>query len=325
MTILEWWYGLECSFVAPAQLLNKTFPARIAGYDATVHPPSITVGDGVDAGWLAPPRVLGRPPAKAEEYWGMVHHGTKENPVGVMIQQLAFTAEVADGADLEQFAKGLVDAMDAWWENVRAWLEVVTGQHLTDVGHQKIGYIGHKTPIWPLLEDGTHWTPISWLTTSQLPFPRQVPAVTADILRDCAALADVAPQLAWTLLRDARSLAIADQRRRAVIDAATAGELAVTAMLDDSLKTETATEAARLKRRAPMLSQKVDLLDSRGHPLPQSFRLDLMYKRNEAVHEGTQVTPAECGAAIAEAAAVVETAFPLPTPRGASQPIKRLW
>ena len=52
-------------------------------------------------------------------------------------------------------------------------------------------------------------------------------------------VADDGPSLAWILLRDARSLAAADQRRRAVIDAATAAELAVTAMLDDLLKSET--------------------------------------------------------------------------------------
>ncbi|GJF19001.1 hypothetical protein NGTWS1803_08640 [Mycolicibacterium cyprinidarum] len=326
MTVLEWWYRLECRIVAPAELLGESFPTRIAGYDVTVYPPSAPVGDGIAAmSSLAPPRILGRPPAKPQENWGMVSVSTSERPVGVTVEQLAFTTEVADDADLEQIAETLVDAMDGWWETVRAWLEVVTGQHLTDVGHQEIRYIGNKTPIWPLLDDGAHGTPVSWTTTSEIRWPRRVPAVTAEILGDCVALADVEPKLAWTLLRDARSLAEVGQHRRAVIDAATAAELAVTAMLDDSLKSETAADAARLKKRASTLGQKVDLLDQRGHSFPQSFFDHLVYKRNDVVHEGQSVQPAECTAAIAASASVVETAFPFPTPPYATRTLKRLW
>lgn len=326
MTTLEWWYGLECRIAAPAELLRETFPAQIAGYNVTVYPPSIPVGDGVRAiSSLAPPRILGRPPAKPQGNWGVVSQSRSKLPVGVIVEQLAFTAEVADDADIEQVAKTLVDAMDGWWANVRAWLEVVTGQHLTRVGHQEIRYIGNKTPIWPLLEDGAHGKPVSWTGTSEIRWPRRVPAVTAEIFGDCVALADVEPRLAWILLRDARSLAEVGQHRRAIIDAATAAELAVTAMLDDSLKSETAAESARLKKRAQMLGQKVDLLGRRGHSFPPSFFDDLMYKRNDAVHEGQSVQSAECAAAIAASASVVETAFPLPTPPNTTRPLKRLW
>jgi hypothetical protein len=261
----------------------------------------------------------------SQEFWGMVYHGTKEAPIAVAIQHIAFTTEIADETDLEQEAESVVSAMDAWWDNVRSWLEVITGQHLTHVGHQKIRYIGNPTPVWTLLPDGAHGRPVSIGGTASIQLGRQIHGVTVDVFRDCVSLADQAPKLAWILLRDARSLAEAGQHRRAVIDAATAAEVAVTTMMDSSLSSETQSEATRLRNGSKNMGRKLDLLASRGHPLPQSLRDDLVDKRNEAVHEGMPISPGDCRAAIAEALAVVETAFPLPTPPGASQPLRRLW
>jgi hypothetical protein len=194
--------------------LVATFATRIAGHDAVVHTPSITLGDGVDAPWLASPRILGRPPMTSQEFWGMVYHGTKEAPIAVAIQHIAFTTEIADSTDLEQEAESVISAMDAWWDNVCSWLEVVTGQHLTQVGHQKTRYIGNPTPVWTLLPDGAHRRPASIRGTVSIQLGIQIHGVTTDIFRDCVALADQAPKLAWILLRDARSLAEADQPRR---------------------------------------------------------------------------------------------------------------
>lgn len=65
----------------------------------------------------------------AEDCWGDIHHGTRANPVGVVVQQLAFSTDITDDGDLPHAVESIVAAMDAWWENVRAWLEIVTGQH----------------------------------------------------------------------------------------------------------------------------------------------------------------------------------------------------
>ena len=94
MTRLEWWYSIEPGFVAFYELLHETFPTKIAGFDATVHLPSVNADDGVDIGWLAPPQIGGRPPARSEEYWGMIHIGTKRKPVGVVVRQLTLTADI---------------------------------------------------------------------------------------------------------------------------------------------------------------------------------------------------------------------------------------
>lgn len=98
MARLEWWYPIEPGFVAYYELLRETFATNVAGYDAMVHLPSVNKDDDVAASWLAPPRIDGRPPANSKDYWGMVHIGTKEEPVGVVVRQLALTAEIPEGA-----------------------------------------------------------------------------------------------------------------------------------------------------------------------------------------------------------------------------------
>jgi hypothetical protein len=82
-----------------------------------------------------------------------------------------------------------------------------------------------------------------------IPVGGGVAGVTFDLLRGCLALAGEDPPLAWILLRDARSLREAGQCRRAVIDAATSAELAVTAMLDDLLKNP--KKRAKPKKKTP--------------------------------------------------------------------------
>jgi hypothetical protein len=325
MTLVEWRHSLDARVVAPGDLLDQTFATRIAGHDVTVWPPSVPVGEGDRPFSLAPPRILGRPPAESHPSWGSPIQWIGDVTTGVIVERLAFTAEIADGADADQTAASLVGATDAWWDNVRAWLELVTGQYLTSVAHEKTKYIGSPTPIWPLNEDGSHGRPFNFKAIVGIQRGRGVPGVTTEIFRDCVALADAGPRLAWILLRDARSLANADHPRRAIIDAATAAEIAVTAMLDDLLSSETPTEAKKLRDGATTMKRKLDLLAGRGHSLPPSLYDNLAKKRNDAVHEGAPISPGDCRAALAEALAVVETVFPLPTPPGASQPLRRLW
>lgn len=84
-------------------------------------------------------------------------------------------------------------------------------------------------------------------------------------------------------------------------------------MLDDSLKSESGANAGRLEKRAQMRGQKVDLSGQRGHTLPHSCFHHLVYKRNDVVHKGQSVSPAECtAAAIAAWASIVDAAFPFP-------------
>lgn len=328
MTRLEWWYAIDPGFVAYVELLQETVTTHVAGYEATVHLPALSVDERVGFRELAPPRIGGRPAAKSEPYWGMVHIWREAKPVGVVVKQLAFTADIPDVVDPEQAAQLIVDAMDDWWNSVRGWLEIVSGQHLTEVGHRELQVFGNKTPIWSLRDDGTQdATALSITGTSSIHLGgREVAEVSADTLRDCVSLVGLTPPLAWTLVRDARALHEAGQYRRAVIDAATSAELAVSEMVDVRLAETEQSVRGALVAAHRMLGAKSKLLVSLGcPPLPSAFEADLVVPRNNAVHKGLSVDRATSGRAISVAAEVVELAYPLPTPPSGITPLRRLW
>ena len=135
--------------------------------------------------------------------------------------------------------------------------------------------------------------------------------MTADIFRRCVSLAGEEPRLALTLLRDARSLSEVGQYRRAVIDAATAAELAVSAILDTRLQgTDEQVQKALLASNR-MLGPKGKLLNKLGcPPLPSTFDEDLVTPRNDAVHKGDPIDGVQCRKAISMAAEVVDRGFP---------------
>jgi hypothetical protein len=155
--------------------------------------------------------------------------------------------------------------------------------------------------------------------------PTSTAAAVAAVSRSAALLAEPAPPLAWVLLRDARSLMNAAQYRRAVIDAATASDLAVTQLLDTELQIKNPTDRTQILAKNMMLGQKLVQLTKLGSPLPQSFNDKLVSKRNVAVHEGAVIGKKDCSPAIREAVLVVEEAFPLPAPPGGGAAFIRLW
>ena len=123
---VEWWYEIDPGFVAPADLLDMTFPTEIAGYAVTIQMPSMRGTEGTEPVWnLGAPRLAGRPQTDGDRDWGMVHMFGPTGPEGVVVSCLGFTAELPDHVDTQPIA----DVMDSWWESVSAWLEIVTGNN----------------------------------------------------------------------------------------------------------------------------------------------------------------------------------------------------
>ena len=317
-TRVEWWCSLDNGFVAEPELTELTFATRVTGHQATVHLPSVPSPVRAPA-QLGPPTTGSTTSGEPSEEWGEVHHTKSGKASSVVVSRLVLTAVLA-GNDMgvENSALSICEDMARWRQDLQTWLEVVTGQHLTTVGHRRTEYIGYESPIWRISED-RKMKPYSFPATIDIA-QGFVRGVTPEILDKCLQLAaDGPPPLAWVLLRDARSLADVRQYRRAVIDAATAAELAVTAMLDVRLASTEAKVREALVEAHRMLGRKMDLLKSLGNPLPPRFEPELVKPRNRAVHDARPVNEGGCRSAINMAASVVETAIPLPTP------LRRYW
>lgn len=120
------------------------------------------------------------------------------------------------------------------------------------------------------------------------------------------------PPLSRLLLAAAEQAAATGNSRLAVIDAATAAEIALTVGLASRLSSEASPQVAQaLTDRTRMLGPRLDLARDLGMAVPERIRPDLLESRNTAVHRGTRVTSEAAQAAIAAAAQLVNTYEPL--------------
>lgn len=117
----------------------------------------------------------------------------------------------------------------------------------------------------------------------------------------------------------------ADQYRRAVIDAATAAEIAATKLIDGLVVGRAPEERNQLLMKHQTHGGKTKLLAKLGDPPPATFWADLVDRRNDAVHGGLDVGFPQWRAASLAALTLVERAFPLPTAPGASAPLTCHW
>jgi len=101
--------------------------------------------------------------------------------------------------------------------------------------------------------------------------------------------------------------------RVAVIDAATAVEIALTAGLTETLSAEASPRITKaLIDRTRMLGPRLDLAKDLGMTLPARMHADLLERRNTVVHRGADVTGSHAYAAIDIAWEVVNKYEALP-------------
>jgi hypothetical protein len=123
-----------------------------------------------------------------------------------------------------------------------------------------------------------------------------------------------APPAEWLFIRDAHSLLNAGENRRAVIDAATAAELAMTTLIDKYLATANTDEIVRtalVKRYSALEGRTALLRRLRSGLLSDQLQRDLIEPRNFATHGGHSLTDAQAQTAVDMAIDIVEEAYPL--------------
>jgi hypothetical protein len=302
--------------------LGTTFESRTASHPLTVTLPQLDS--------RAPLAPLARPAWKfrragkekdsitvAHEDWGAIG-GMRVNgeqyPHYAEVQQCIIHSEI-DAKDEWEFRNGVSafgKELDAWWRAFTGWLGILLVQDFTQLGVTQLSILEYGFHAWSGDEAGQRHTPSGSALTVVRPIPE---LVTADILRTCADLARKShePPTEWVLIRDARSLAIAGEDRRALLDAGTAAELALTALLETHLfPSGEAIQKALFERYKTLGGLKDLALQLIPQKVPEQLQDDLITPRNDAIHTGEQpVSRATALKAIAKATELVALLHPV--------------
>ncbi|MBY0388963.1 MAG: hypothetical protein K2X56_12865 [Mycobacterium pseudokansasii] len=225
------------------------------------------------------------------------------------------TLTVADGEEFEAAAEGFLSELDDWWTRFTSWVGILTSQDFVGLG----GHPGGMTQSYPILRWTSNASGQRAGTRWQQKFPPNQGAPIFNLrlsdLEACVtATGNQNPPPEWMLIRDARSLLRAGQARRAILDAGTAAELAMTTLIDAYLVTTNTDEPVRkaVARGYNNLGAKKELLKMlRPGLLSTSVQPDLIDKRNTASHGDGQVTLAQAETAVEIATGIVELAHPL--------------
>jgi hypothetical protein len=237
-----------------------------------------------------------RDPNWPDTDWGYIH-----DPGSVTIQAVGLILVQPLG-----WGEKLIDfdhAVGQWRHLLRDWLSVIA-EGPTDFlelpvrGETRWAEKGYTNEVWSNYYDNLQW-------------PQRVSGWQWEHVLAHIRTGDQ-PPLARVLLTTAKRAAATGNSRLAVIDAATAAEVALTSGLTDRLSTEASSQVAQmLIERTRMLGPRLDLAKDLGMALPDRIRADLVDRRNAVIHRGAAVTDADAHAAITAAGNLVDEYEPL--------------
>ncbi len=175
----------------------------------------------------------------------------------------------------------LAEQIDRWFDDVRAWVEVLTGQDL-DPKHR----------VYDSEAVGTGLTFVEPPHQDALGLRITTPRIRPIQAEEWAALLETVkkgeePPLEELLSRDARAAQRRGANRRAVIDAATAVEIVLTRHIGDLRSTLPPNQQTRIDRK-PGFGTFISIAENSGLTLQVSYDhlRSLNDLRNEAAHRG---------------------------------------
>jgi len=206
-----------------------------------------------------------------------------------------------------------------WWEAFTSWAAILASQDL--VGPPEWAWSGPDMEGWLM---DPHEQPAGFKTRTILKTDSPTHRVLE--LQDLQACVTAAgnqglPPVEWLFIRDARSWLNAGEYRRALIDAGSAAELAMTELIDKYLDDANALEPVRkaLKNSSNNLGGKKQMLNLlRPGLLHDRVEEGLIKKRNGAAHKNEEYTQEVTRAALDIAITIVESAYPLASYLGGS-------
>ncbi|WP_228002459.1 HEPN domain-containing protein [Nocardia australiensis] len=318
---LEGGFACGSGFLVTPDCLGQRFRSRTANHELSLTLPVRTDGTEENglrrAPWTYVLEGDERDACWSDDEWGSVAGAAAETPTYAHIKRCVVHSEVAsnDGDEFKAAAQRFGDELAVWWSSVCDWLDILTLQDFASLKRTQRSILNDSVQMWSGDSAGIRKAGISYqVFTGGI---HQVEVLDAHQLQAALDLAarGTQPDAEWLFMRDARSLLNAGEYRRAVIDACTAAELAVTSLIDRKFDDDGISKAER-KREFDShhgLSKLTQLHKKRraSGKLPKRVVEEVGAPRNKAAHKGACLSRAEADTAIGTAAEVVSTAFPL--------------
>ena len=253
----------------------------------------------------------------------VVYPESARNSAQVIRCRFYTTVEASNEDEWEAATRVFLGELDEGWTRFTAWVSVVTGQDFIGLGgYMRQGTKSGAIRTWTGDADGQR---VGQGIRSSFPPARYgIPPVKLsleDMQRCVNATGRQDPPAEWSLIRDARLLLNSGHIRRAVLDAGTAAEIAMTLLVDRYLDEADIDEAVKkaITKRFDNLGTMNDLLTSmKPGLLSPDVPTDLIAKRNIAIHgrnrsgkRWDEITVDEAIKAFQTAAAIVDAAHPL--------------
>lgn len=305
-----------------ADCCGASLNTRTNSFQLTLYVPRFS--DPWQKGLLEPPEMVAEltNPGVANEAeeqlrWGLVVDWSdggpgQKVPTEIRVSRLGFKIfeAVTNPAELNAVRVQALAELDSWWTLFCSWVAVLTEQDPRD--YLRAVEATRREPIWTWV-DGEEVRRGQQASEDRPrrfdPEPLDVPTLVA-----CTVLAGKGgpPPDEWMFIRDARSALVAGDYRRAVIDAGTAAELAITELLDQHLALVDTKLSDALMSRGRALEGRAKLMKELGAGVePAGFTASLKTPRNDAAHKGHSPTKSVAQRAINIAAELVEQATPL--------------
>ncbi|MDT5303612.1 MAG: hypothetical protein QOG79_6934 [Mycobacterium sp.] len=210
--------------------------------------------------------------------------------------------------------KVFIQELEAWWSLVSTWISIFTKQDFVEIGKTRRAMRVGPIVTWNGGADGLRVNGSKETSIPNVNEEGGVEILNHQALLACTRLAasGTPPPDEWLFIRDARSLVNARQYRRAVIDAGTAAELAMTALIDPTRTGMNLLQREKLFEKNRGLWELSNLMvTQKAGTRPYRLRQDLAEPRNRAAHDGAVLSETKANAAVAIAADLVEQLHPL--------------
>jgi hypothetical protein len=329
--VLEGHFTCGNGLLIATECLSRKYSTTTASHDLTISLPRLP-DDWQGDGLLAPPvwtyssfRDHKQETRLSDDRfdWG-VTVGFRNNLDGTQSPEFArvrrwrFETVITTTRMASDFFNARENAMQelaAWWDLLSSWISIFTKQDFVEIG--KAGSGIRVGPLVNWLGDDERYR-VNGSKDASIPIVNDegVDHLDNATLTGCIALVanQTQPSDEWLFIRDARSLVNAKQYRRAVIDAGTGAELAMTAMIDRNFTAAGTSQADRDRQFRShqglwRLSQLMSAINA--GTAPTNLRQDLGTPRNKAAHAGYSPSQGEAELAIATSVLLVEQAYPL--------------